>query len=80
VNHSPSFHTDSKLDREVKEALIHDVVCLINFDAVDRKTWLEEERKRIQQRLITVRNANKDGVKDSKYKAKLQYGLVRFFL
>ena len=53
----------------MKDALIHDTVCLINFDAVNRRKWLEEERRRIHRRL-TVRQAKKVD-KDSKYKMNL---------
>ncbi|XP_012937408.1 tubulin polyglutamylase ttll6 isoform X10 [Aplysia californica] len=52
VNHSPSFTTDSQLDREIKGTLIWDTLGLINFGAVDRKKCMEEERKRIKDRLL----------------------------
>jgi len=52
VNHSPSFGTDAQLDREIKGTLIYDTLGLINFGAVDRKKCLEEERKRIKDRLL----------------------------
>nr|CDS17693.1 tubulin polyglutamylase TTLL13 [Echinococcus granulosus] len=52
VNHSPSFHTDSQLDKEIKEALIWDTLKLANFDAVDRKKCIEEDKRRIRQRLL----------------------------
>uniref|UniRef100_A0A5K3F6D2 SAM domain-containing protein n=1 Tax=Mesocestoides corti TaxID=53468 RepID=A0A5K3F6D2_MESCO len=52
VNHSPSFHTDSQLDKEIKEALIWDTLKLANFDAVDRRKCIEEDKRRIRQRLL----------------------------
>ena len=52
VNHSPSFSTDAQLDREIKGTLIWDTLGLINFGAVDRRRCLEEERKRIKDRLL----------------------------
>ena len=52
VNHSPSFTTDAQLDREIKGTLIWDTLGLINFGAVDRRRCLEEERKRIKDRLL----------------------------
>ncbi|VDM31988.1 unnamed protein product [Hydatigera taeniaeformis] len=52
VNHSPSFHTDSQLDKEIKEALIWDTLKLANFEAVDRKKCIEEDKRRIRQRLL----------------------------
>ncbi|CAL1538825.1 unnamed protein product [Lymnaea stagnalis] len=52
VNHSPSFTTDANLDREIKGTLIWDTLRLINFGAVDRKKCVEEERRRIKDRLL----------------------------
>ncbi|XP_043536392.1 tubulin polyglutamylase ttll6-like isoform X2 [Chiloscyllium plagiosum] len=51
VNHSPSFTTDSKLDREVKDNLLYDTICLINLGASDKQKAAEEERRRVQERL-----------------------------
>lgn len=52
VNHSPSFHTDAQLDKEIKEALIYDTMNLLNCGGVDKKKFIEEERKRIKDRLF----------------------------
>ncbi|KAJ8030028.1 Tubulin polyglutamylase TTLL13 [Holothuria leucospilota] len=52
VNHSPSFHTDSKLDKEVKEELLYNTMCLINLTPFDRKRCIEEERRRVKERLL----------------------------
>ncbi|CAH6775964.1 Ttll6 [Phodopus roborovskii] len=46
VNHSPSFSTDSKLDKEVKDSLLYDALVLINLGGCDKKKVLEEERQR----------------------------------
>ncbi|XP_069884382.1 tubulin polyglutamylase TTLL6 isoform X3 [Dipodomys merriami] len=46
VNHSPSFSTDSKLDREVKDSLLYDTLVLINLGSCDKKKVLEEEKQR----------------------------------
>nr|XP_046233164.1 tubulin polyglutamylase ttll6 isoform X2 [Scatophagus argus] len=51
VNHSPSFTTDSLLDREVKDALLHDTLVLINLGACDRRKITKEERRRVKDRL-----------------------------
>ncbi|KAL4227526.1 Tubulin polyglutamylase ttll6 [Mactra antiquata] len=56
VNHSPSFNTDSELDREIKGALIYDTLQLVNFGACDRRKCIEEERKRIKDRLLGKSN------------------------
>uniref|UniRef100_A0A8C5K8C9 Tubulin tyrosine ligase-like family, member 6 n=1 Tax=Jaculus jaculus TaxID=51337 RepID=A0A8C5K8C9_JACJA len=46
VNHSPSFSTDSKLDKEVKDSLLYDTLVLINLGSCDKKKVLEEEKQR----------------------------------
>ncbi|XP_047401569.1 tubulin polyglutamylase TTLL6 isoform X1 [Sciurus carolinensis] len=46
VNHSPSFSTDSRLDKEVKDSLLYDTLVLINLESCDKKKVLEEERQR----------------------------------
>ncbi|XP_040605502.1 tubulin polyglutamylase TTLL6 isoform X2 [Mesocricetus auratus] len=46
VNHSPSFSTDSKLDKEVKDSLLYDALVLVNLGGCDKKKVLEEERQR----------------------------------
>ncbi|XP_014884606.1 tubulin polyglutamylase ttll6 isoform X3 [Poecilia latipinna] len=51
VNHSPSFTTDSPLDREVKDALLLDTLVLINLGACDRRKIIMEERRRVKDRL-----------------------------
>ncbi|KAG9346268.1 hypothetical protein JZ751_008093 [Albula glossodonta] len=51
VNHSPSFTTDSRLDREVKDRLLYDTLVLINLGACDRRKITEEEKRRVKERL-----------------------------
>jgi tubulin polyglutamylase TTLL6/13 len=51
VNHSPSFHTDTKLDHEIKEALLKDTFAMLNFKQLDRVRIEREDRKRVQDRL-----------------------------
>lgn len=48
VNHSPSFSTDSGLDKEVKDSLLYDTLVLVNLGSCDKKKVLEEERQRGQ--------------------------------
>uniref|UniRef100_A0A8C8RNW5 Tubulin polyglutamylase TTLL13-like n=1 Tax=Pelusios castaneus TaxID=367368 RepID=A0A8C8RNW5_9SAUR len=52
VNHSPSFTTDSRLDREVKDALLCDAINLINLRACDKRKVLEEDKRRVKERLF----------------------------
>ncbi|KAG5279311.1 hypothetical protein AALO_G00076370 [Alosa alosa] len=51
VNHSPSFTTDSRLDREVKDKMLYDTLVLINLGACNRKQTREEEKRRLTDRL-----------------------------
>ncbi|ODN03537.1 Tubulin polyglutamylase ttll6 [Orchesella cincta] len=62
VNHSPSFHMDTNLDREIKEELLHDTVSMLNVKQLERRKIENEDRRRVQIRL-----ANK--VADMKNKA-----------
>ncbi|KAJ7987564.1 hypothetical protein DPEC_G00327790 [Dallia pectoralis] len=55
VNHSPSFTTDSRLDREVKDGLLYDTLVLINLGACDRRKITEEEKRRVKERLQQTR-------------------------
>ncbi|XP_062948021.1 tubulin polyglutamylase TTLL13 [Cynocephalus volans] len=52
VNHSPSFTTDSHLDREVKDALLCDAMTLVNLQGCDKRKVLEEDKRRVKQRLF----------------------------
>ena len=52
VNHSPSFTTDSPLDKEIKDGLMYDALNLLNFGACDRRKILEEDKKRVRDRLL----------------------------
>ncbi|CAF0988942.1 unnamed protein product [Adineta ricciae] len=63
VNHSPSFTTDSKLDREIKDALIYDTILLLNMPAADKRRFIEEEKRRVRERLF-----QKSNKKDSKFR------------
>ncbi|XP_061612382.1 tubulin polyglutamylase ttll6 isoform X2 [Phyllopteryx taeniolatus] len=51
VNHSPSFTTDSQLDREVKDTLLLDTLLLINLNACKRSRITKEERRLSKERL-----------------------------
>ncbi|CAL8099035.1 unnamed protein product [Orchesella dallaii] len=62
VNHSPSFHMDTNLDREIKEELLHDTFSMLNVKQLERRKIENEDRRRVQIRL-----ANK--VADMKNKA-----------
>lgn len=90
VNHSPSFTTDSRLDREVKDGLLYDTLVLINLGACDRRKITEEEKRRVKERLQQNRSreARNEEIRQSqaasmeqmqKYEAKHMGGFRRIF-
>ncbi|NP_001098994.1 tubulin polyglutamylase ttll6 [Danio rerio] len=90
VNHSPSFTTDSRLDREVKDSLLYDTLVLINLGACDRRKITEEEKRRVKERLQQNRSreARNEEPRQSqaasmelmqKYEAKHMGGFRRIF-
>ncbi|CAH8550204.1 unnamed protein product [Heterobilharzia americana] len=62
VNHSPSFTTDSKLDKEIKETMLWDAIQLAHITAISKKKCCDEERRRIRNRLL-----HKSGDKQHRY-------------
>ncbi|XP_033634815.1 tubulin polyglutamylase ttll6-like isoform X1 [Asterias rubens] len=78
VNLSPSFHTDHKLDKEVKEGLLLDTMNLINLVPFDRKKCVEEERRRVKDRLL--HRGKKDVKKEETIEslASIQDALIKF--
>ncbi|XP_050424688.1 tubulin polyglutamylase TTLL6-like [Adelges cooleyi] len=54
VNHSPSFHTDTKLDQIVKEELLRDTFKLLQLDTSIKKLVSEEEKWKAEQRILNT--------------------------
>ncbi|XP_043487755.1 tubulin polyglutamylase TTLL13P-like [Polistes fuscatus] len=52
VNHSPSFHTDAQIDKDIKESLLIDTFEMLNLQQCDKKKIIEEDRRRIRDRLL----------------------------
>ena len=52
VNHSPSFHTDTDLDLEVKESVLTDMFKMINLENCDKRKIMREDKKRVRDRLL----------------------------
>nr|CAD7590355.1 unnamed protein product [Timema genevievae] len=52
VNHSPSYHTDACIDRDVKEGLLTDTFQILNLIQTDKKKIIEEDRRRVRERLL----------------------------
>ncbi|XP_026190220.1 probable beta-tubulin polyglutamylase [Cyclospora cayetanensis] len=53
VNHSPSFATDSALDKQVKFAVIRDAVKLVGISAKNRKRYLAAQKATLDRSLKT---------------------------
>ncbi|XP_056631900.1 tubulin polyglutamylase ttll6-like [Diorhabda sublineata] len=66
VNHSPSFHTDTELDIEVKEALLSDMFAMMNLEYCDKRKVMREDRKRIRERLLNGINSKDNSSNDIK--------------
>ncbi|XP_048964412.1 tubulin polyglutamylase TTLL13 isoform X1 [Canis lupus baileyi] len=60
VNHSPSFTTDSRLDREVKDALLCDAMTLVNLQGCDKRKVMEEDKRRVKERLFQCHQQPRD--------------------
>jgi len=48
------------LDREIKDVLLFDTLSLINFGAVDRRRCIEEDRRRVKERLFAKQQDKKE--------------------
>jgi hypothetical protein len=53
VNHSPSFSTDSKFDREIKQNLIQDTFQLLNLNLTNKKKYKRRQQVQIQKRALS---------------------------
>ncbi|XP_043279120.1 tubulin polyglutamylase TTLL13-like isoform X2 [Venturia canescens] len=58
VNHSPSFHTDAQIDKDIKESLLNDTFEMLNFHQCDKRKIMEEDRRRVRDRLLHGINPN----------------------
>ncbi|KZC11699.1 Tubulin polyglutamylase TTLL13 [Dufourea novaeangliae] len=52
VNHSPSFHTDAQIDKDIKEGLLMDTFAMLNLQQCDKRKIIEEDRRRVRDRLL----------------------------
>nr|XP_046487173.1 tubulin polyglutamylase TTLL13-like isoform X1 [Neodiprion pinetum] len=65
VNHSPSFHTDAQIDKDIKESLLIDTFDILNFQQCDKKKIIEEDRKRVRERLLQGINSRDSSLNDA---------------
>ena len=52
VNHSPSFTTDTPLDRSIKERVILDAISLLGISAENREKYYNQVKVQIHQRAV----------------------------
>ncbi|CAK9825756.1 Tubulin polyglutamylase ttll6 [Anthophora retusa] len=65
VNHSPSFHTDAQIDKDIKEGLLTNTFEMLNMQQCDKKKIIEEDRKRVRDRLLQGINSKDGSTNDS---------------
>ncbi|CAL7937173.1 unnamed protein product [Xylocopa violacea] len=65
VNHSPSFHTDAQIDKDIKEGLLMNTFEMLNLQQCDKKKIIEEDRKRVRDRLLQGINSKDSNINDS---------------
>lgn len=53
VNHTPSFTTDSPLDRVIKKRVISEAIELVNISLSNRKKYFKKQKEDIQKRSLT---------------------------
>ncbi|XP_043522665.1 tubulin polyglutamylase TTLL13 isoform X3 [Frieseomelitta varia] len=65
VNHSPSFHTDAQIDKDIKEGLLTNTFEMLNLQQCDKKKIIEEDRKRVRDRLLQGINSRDGSTNES---------------
>lgn len=53
VNHTPSFKTDTPLDRKIKEGVIKDTLKILRVSVKNRLQFKNKSRIEVQKRAIT---------------------------
>ena len=53
VNHTPSFTTDTPLDKSIKRSVIKDTLTLMNVSANHRVKYKNKKKVELQQRVLT---------------------------
>ena len=56
VNHTPSFSTDTPLDRKIKKNLISDTIKLLNLSYEDKIRFINKRREEQRNRVLTGKN------------------------
>ena len=53
VNHTPSFTTDTPLDRHIKKNVIKDALAIMNISVNNRIKFKNKRKMELQQRVLT---------------------------
>lgn len=53
VNHTPSFTTDTPLDRKMKKNVIHDTLQIMNISVKNRNATKSRKKMEMQKRMLT---------------------------
>lgn len=60
VNFTPSFSTDSPLDKEIKSGVIEETMRIINVKEGNRKRYEMKELSKLKRRTLTRRTVSHD--------------------
>ena len=53
VNHTPSFTTDTPLDKKIKSELIRDTLILMAVNQKEKQKIIDEKQKQMNLRVLT---------------------------
>ena len=70
VNHTPSFSTDTPLDKAVKRAVIRDSLVLMNIDQKHRVKYFKDQKKEFEKRTVNLAKPNAGQKEEAARKAK----------
>lgn len=70
VNHTPSFTTDTPLDKAVKRAVIRDSLVLMNIDQKNRVRYFKDQKKEFEKRTVSISKPNAGQKEEAARKAR----------
>ncbi|CAD8077678.1 unnamed protein product [Paramecium primaurelia] len=81
VNHTPSFSTDTPLDKIIKRNLIRDTLILLDVKNKPKKIYLDQKRAPVYQRPIkmSLEEKEKQQIKMSLYEDKHLNGYIKIY-
>ena len=75
VNHTPSFTTDTPLDKSVKRHVIRDSLILMNIEAKNRIKYFKDQKKEFEKRIANITKINASQKETLIKKARLERDL-----